>query len=413
MARSSPDREKRKRARALLRLLEETENFEANLDLYVEADGQFTEDFLPILDRTREYIKSMDDPQNIEEFFSLPPNFQEAILEYCLDHGKADFVAAVMSLCTDPHMKKLVKKTAHRLQAMGVKVSRKPREAVFKPVKEESKGFSGYASTIDSMGEQIVWYSEPSAGTGIRALQVFVSDLKGVSKCEVFHPSRSGFRQFIKDIMGRDGIPIVEVGPSYARFLIDRAHRISQEKGSGHPEGFITVYKSLSKDIEIPAQTGIWDAYPREEIGSDRDLIMAGDSLHEQEGFRDWYLDTDTLLRFEINLYDRQSSKLVVDGKQAEEYIDDLIHKTVNEFFSPERRLLYAGRLIDMAYLLHLKGQTDVVRIALASALALEGDDRAPDEIPFCFRMLTKVIKRKEQKKQEEEDKDKGLIITP
>ena len=410
MAKPDETKEKKKSARALLTLILDADNFEGNLDLYVQADGEIPEDFLPVLDRVREYLKAMDEPESAEEFVGLPRNFQEALLEYCLDEGKADFVAAALQASADPQLKKLLKKAAHNLEAAGYKVTRKSRRSVLRKVAGDADAPTGYASLVDSAGESIAFYSEPSPRTGIRVLHAILSDQKGVREWEMFHPSRNGYRLFVKEALEREGIPIIEAGAPFVRFLLERALAFAQEKGIALPEGFVSMMKTLSPAIEVPQTHPLWSSLSKEEIAADRDLLQKGRELHEEDWFKYWYLDMETLSRFENKLYERQTSPLVVDDKQSSDYIDDLVKKTVDEYFAGDRRKRYVARIQDMAYLLTVAHNEDAAKIAAASAIALEGD-LPGSEIPFCLRMLEKIIRRKKPA-PEEEKKDEGLIIS-
>ncbi len=66
----------------------------------------------------------------------------------------------------------------------------------------------------------------------------------------------------------------------------------------------------------------------------------------------------------------------------------ELIKKTADDFFTQERLKKFRRRLEELAYIFHVKGDTDHAKIAFAQALGLESLDMKPSENSFCSSVI-------------------------
>ena len=413
MAKSKPPKTG-KSARVLLRLIREPENFRAHLDAFESVQRDFYldyhEKFLATVDEVRALLKKRDEAAMAERFASLPGPFQEALLEFAVDEALAGFFERAVAASTDGAQRRALKQAVHRLKARGVAVPVTERKAVFRPLPAEANEPVAYASTVDGAGESVVLLAVPSPRGGVRLLQAFLNHARGVVEFHQHDASRSDARKLIAQIHEGGIVTLVKVEPAFALFAVARARRLIRERNLAAPEGFVSSWNLATAGMAEPPGHPAWGIDGAADAARRTDLLNRSDKLHDLPELRHWVMDQDTLRRFGLRLQERETSRLVIGDDQSKDYVENLIARTVEEYFGPEMRAACAASLEDTAYLLDRLERREDAHACLAAARALNDAETPLAAIPFARRMLTKLM-RDQPAKPEEKATPSGIVL--
>lgn len=279
------------------------------------------------------------------------------------------------------------KRELQRLKQKGVQVQeiRPQGEAVLRPL-PEAEAPACYASSIDSYGERAVWWARP-ARQGVEVVQVVLSDLKGILAADALALSRRAYREFVKRLPRTNVVTTAEIPKDHARQLIAEAEAAGARNGFAPPDTYSTALRLLGPAPEPPP------ASPGEavEMGPDGELPhrLAGEALFEDPLFMSWIPEEDALRSFAFKVDEIAVSQLFIDVQQRKQAFERAAEEAALSWFTPQRRALYARRLLEMAHVLAQAGRLDAARAALAVSRALPADAANP----FCRALFTHSLK--------------------
>jgi hypothetical protein len=406
-----------KSARVLLQLIREPENFRAHLDEFEKLNRDFYldyhEKFLETVDALRPLVKKGDDVALAGRHAALPVPFQEALIEYAVDGGRIGFFEAALAACDGP-AKKALKQAVHRLKAKGVTLPEAERKAVFRAAPAEVEGPFAYASTLDGALESVLILAVPTPRGGVKAIQAFLGAARGVFSFHRWDASRGDVRKAVAQIREGGIVTIAPVAVEYVLYLVARARRRIREKNLAAPEGFVSAWNLTIHGMTEPDRHPAWSIAGAAEAAARTEMLNRGDALHDLPEVRMWTMDADTLRRFSLRLQERETSRLVIDDAQSKDYVETLVGRTVEDYFTAETRGLVAGALEDTAYLLDRLERADDAFACLATARALADPETPIAAIPFARRMLTKLIRERPappEPASEEKPPSSGIVV--
>ena len=330
-----------------------------------------------------------------ERLAALPGPFQEAVLEFAVDEGMTGFFERAVASAADGTLRRALKQAVHRLKAKGVLVPKAERKSVFRPVAADSNEPAAYASTVDGAGESVVLLAVPSPRGGVRLVQAFLGHARGIVAFHHWDSSRSDLRKLVAQIQAGGIVTLVKVDVPYALYLVARARRLLRDKNLAAPEGFVSAWNLAAAGLTEPEGHPAWAIAGAADAAARTELLNQGDRLHALPEFENWAMDQDTLRRFSLRLQERETSRLVVGDAQSKDYVETLIGRTVEEYFTPETRAAHASSLEDMAYLLDRLERREDAFTCLATARALADRETPIAAIPFARRTLTKLMREK------------------
>ena len=302
------------------------------------------------------------------------------------------------------------KRELQRLKQKGVQVQElKPQgEAVLKPL-PEAEAPSCYASSIDSYGERAVWWARP-ARQGVEVVQVVLSDLKGILAADALALSRRSYREFVKRLPRTNAVTTAEIPKDHARQLIADAEAEGTRNGFAPPESYGTALRLLGSAPETPPVP------PGESIdlGADGALPhqLAGAALFDDPLFMSWIPEEDALRAFALKVDEIAVSQLYIDAAQRRQAFERVSEDAALVYFTPQRRSIYARRLLEMAHVLAETGRIDAARTALAVSRVLPGDATNP----FCRALFAHAMEGRLEKPSSEAapaGPSPGTLVTP
>src|SRR3954465_11594299 len=101
---------------------------------------------------------------------------------------------------------------------------------------------------------------------------------------------------------------------------------------------------------------------------------LAGAALFDDPLFMSWIPEEDDLRRFALRVDEVATSKLYIDARQRQEAFENAAEGAAASYFTPQRRALYAKRLLEMAHVLASEQRPDAARTALAVSRGMEKD---------------------------------------
>ncbi|MDP8256580.1 MAG: hypothetical protein P9M14_12590 [Candidatus Alcyoniella australis] len=395
----------RQASRRLLVLLETVEDFEQNLDLYVQDGGQIDEDFLPTLDRLRQLITE-DSTELAGVLCEVSEPFQEGLLEWAVAYKRADMLEAWLSHA-DRSMAKVIKRLAHTLKTQGIQIEDRRERRSLKIEPEKLEAPPSLVSATDSQGEHVVWLARENP-RGVRTLQAILSPQRGVANFDMYEVSRSEYRKMIREITVGDEFFITEAPTAYALYLLRRYVDIGQP-----PDRFITSLTMISSGIEPPADDPLLSTLPAPTDAIAAEVMRTSDRLHDLEPFKHFVPDRSAVMDLEHKLYNLEHSELMVDEQQRREQIGITLNKAIDDFFKSSAVI---QRIRDMAALLHLMGRPEQRNLARATAELLESGECLPHTVPFALRTFSKIFTRwpldaPEETEPEAGSESGGLIV--
>jgi hypothetical protein len=306
--------------------------------------------------------------------------------------GRAARQEVLLELATSPGrtLAKESKRELQKLKQRGVQVQEIPPqgEPVLKPL-PEGEAPSCYASSIDAYGERAVWWTRP-ARQGVEVVQVVISDLKGILAVDALALSRRSWREFVKRLPRQNVVATAEIPKDHARQLIADAEAAGARNGFSPPSAYADALRLLGPAPQVPPPSpGLAVDLPDELAHQ-----MAGAALFEDPLFMAWIPEEDDLRRFALRIDEIATSQLYIDATQRRQALERAADDAALAYFTPQRRALYARRLVEMAHVLANEKRLDAARTALAVSRALDRDATNP----FCRALFTHSLQGRMEK---------------
>ena len=302
---------------------------------------------------------------------------------------------------------KEAKRELHRLKQKGVEVAelRPQGESLLRPL-PEAEAPACYASSIDAYGERAVWWSRP-ARQGVEVVQVVISDVKGILAADALQLSRRSWREFVKRLPRQDVVTSVEISREHARQLIAEAEAEGARNGFSPPPSYAEALRLLGPAPAAPPPSPGLSVEAPEELAHQ----LAGAALFEDPLFMAWIPEEDALRSFALKVDEIAVSQLFIDATQRQQAFERAAEEAALAYFTPQRRTLYARRLLEMAHVLSSVGRLDAARTAVAVSRALASGAQNP----FCRALFTHALQERlaAQKSAEPAAPPAGRLITP
>ncbi|HUI28043.1 MAG TPA: hypothetical protein VL403_18325 [Candidatus Kryptonia bacterium] len=344
------------------------------------------------------------------------PAVDSAIAARLGAQSDADSVALLNEIekqSSDKLVHKEVKRSLYRLQQKGIAI---PEEApVRAPEPVLGPQVEGYFSPIDGRGDQLVWLVRPLPG-GIAHLLAVINDPDGMRDVELNQTTRKALRAARQALEAKHEIRLVEADWRYCDYLMDRAFRWAQQRGSrveGDYPGLRAQVVRTPAPIDLPPL--VFSRLDPESIRAQPALLAESPTLAEEKEFRTWFFDPESLRPYLEALMQAKDSPLVLSQAQQQERFRATVERAVEELFGGEHQASWVRRLLAMAYVLSVTHRDLAARRACAVALALEASRHGGREIPWCEHLVRGSLAAYLQMaaEREEEQARSSLIVTP
>jgi hypothetical protein len=215
---------------------------------------------------------------------------------------------------------------------------------------------------------------------------VVTSDLKGILAVDALALSRRSWREFTKRLPRSNVVTTAEITKEHARQLIADAEIEGTRNGFSPPQGYAEALRILGPAPEpAPASPGTLLQLGDELLAHQ----LAGAALFEDPLFISWIPEEEPFRHFGLKVDEIAVSQLYLDQTQKTQAMDRAAEEAAQQYFTPQRRALYARRLTEMAHVLQQTGRTDAAKTARAVAVALETDAQNP----FCRALFSHALR--------------------
>ncbi len=393
-------------------MIEQPSDFNELFAQYHEADGLIDGEFLDRLPVAQQVWEQASTPESARAILALPLAFREAILFGLQRDVRDEILAECLRVVEEKSIKKRLKRILFELERAGHAVSKKPkRKALFQREASSTDAPTPcFVSHADGRNERILIINEP-AKSGVRTLQVYERDGDSVVHHFYDETSRKKMKAFLSELTEVHNVPLLEIEPRIAHFLLRKLCRHVETAGNHFPTGFTTALGRLNPPADLPDEHPYRTLVAGERVLARFGNLAASDSLHNEPEFRFWICNRDTLTSFQMSLQDMQTTGLAIGEEQKREQVEARIQRTINGFFAAEKRAAYADRLRDEAFFLALRGAAADAETAAALALYLDDADRPAGEVPFFKVMLTKAFGPMPQDGEKAPESPGGLIL--
>jgi hypothetical protein len=321
--------------------------------------------------------------------------------------GRASRQEVLLELAVSPDrtLAKEAKRELQKLKQRGVQVQeiRPQGEPVLKPLPEGEAPVC-YASSIDAWGERAVWWTRPGR-QGVEVVQVVLSDLKGIIAADALALSRRSWREFVKRLPRQDVVTTAEIPRDHARQLIAEAEAAGTRNGFSPPPAYAEALLLLGPAPEVPPPPPGLSV----EVEDEGARQLAGAALFDDPLFAAWIPEEDELRRFALRVDEIATSRLYIDAKQKRQAFEQAAEDAASNYFTEQRRKLYARRLLEMAHVLSSEKRLDAARTAAAVARALEKGTVGP----FSRALFTHALEGRLEEKAKEPQVTPSGLVTP
>lgn len=310
------------------------------------------------------------DADELIEAWSLEPRGQEALL-------------AIEEDALPKEGRKLVRRLRHRLRSRGVATPEAPPAptvARLGAVEEELR--AAFVSGLDPLGARQLWWLEPAPGGGTRLFECVIDDARGVLAFDVYQPTRSALRRFLKSLEAQLGKLVHAIEPDAAKALVRKA---AEQQASDRPAPRHWVEWRARLGAEgAPKLPG---ALVVEALGGEpaADALAAAARLVSEGRVGPWPPLRSVLGTLVERFRTALDSPLVVSGATKREQVARLVEEAAGECFGVTNAAIAAHRFREAAFGFWRAGDEGTARALLAAATAFESGPAAENPVARAF----------------------------
>ncbi|MFT3836843.1 MAG: hypothetical protein QM723_07585 [Myxococcaceae bacterium] len=286
-----------------------------------------------------------------------------------------------LSQSAHKNVARAAKKAAYQLRSSGVAIEAKKPEApapAALPAKKEE--WPALMSVVAGTGEQAMFVVRPQRGGRLNAWRAIVQDETGIVLFERIEYRRGEYRKAVERVTAR--------GEAY-ELPIERA---LEELGRGLALNEKNMHPLPAGAAEVMMMFGVEkNDRPREvpkPSAEDLKTVARSATLHDNEA-AGWLPSQEALKLLDQRVQEVLASPLQLSETQKSEQLQQKAQLSAKEFFTPEVRQVYAGRLLKLADYYGVVGKKELAELASATAHVLAHQD---GPTPFGERLFTKVI---------------------
>lgn len=248
-----------------------------------------------------------------------------------------------------------------------------------------------WGSTVDGAGNRMLFLTLPNAdGGNLSLLQLLLGDEAGVKDFGLRRVSRRELEETIHRFAEQleSGMGLTELDADYARLLIEEAREINRRNRTQTPPGFLDLLPRIGtpQHDHVPP---IYTLLSPDDVRADETIPEEPEALFALPWFEAWFLDAEEMAPYLDVIPERVSIQTEDEARRAA--FDELYHEAIMDLMTPERRLLFARRLEETAYVLWQGGKQAEARQAIFHALELR-DKKPADEVAFGANLIFRTI---------------------
>ncbi len=308
---------------------------------------------------------------------------EELAQVWCEEPAGQAALLAVDEAALPKEGRKLLRRLRHRLRTRGVATPEPapaPTVARLPGLSEELTG--AFVTGFDPMGARQVWWLEPQPGGGTRLFECVIDDARGVLAFEVYSPTRSDLRRFLKNLAANSGFPAYAIEVATAKALVLRAAQRQAGERSA-PKRWVEWRGRLgaTDTARLPG------ALAQEALGSSvaREALDAAAQLVATERIGPWPPLRAVLTPVVERLESALESPLVVSAATRREQVARLVEEAAGEIFSGAAAAVASHRFREAAFGFWRSADEEAARACLTAAAAFEREPTGDNPVARAF----------------------------
>lgn len=310
-------------------------------------------------------------------------------LKQAVAASDAEAIAALAREPLPKHLRKELRRAVHRLRSAGVQIDLPAGSggAVHRPAQGKAR-VEAHLSAVDGAGGRLLWLVADSPSGGRDVVSVYLDDVRGLKAIHGGHSTRKKARQMMAQVHSHPEVPTVPIDPALGRAIVEEAERRTRESGGALPEHYAALHSMLG---DFPAAAAL-ESHPARILAEDLDerrlveLARGSANILERGPMRAWTPSREKLREIVQRIEGIEASKVIVSPAQQLEQIDLIFQRAAGELLEDEGRERWARRLLDTAWVLHLRGEKELAVRLVEIAQAVE---RRREEVPaFIFELV-------------------------
>jgi hypothetical protein len=271
----------------------------------------------------------------------LPKPLALAVLEAAV-RARETRIPEALSASPTWEMAKAAKKALYRLRSLGVPVPQKAESAPVAPASAAIDELPCTLSPITASGERALMLPKAMRGGSVQLAQLIVSDERGIVSLARGATSRSAYRRHLKEARSQSGVRAIDVPLAEAREIVAEAAGQNLKAKIPFPEGT----DELLRQLEIAPKEELEELPPP----TTEDLQQASEAkqLHDEPEIQAWLPPESEMRALVAKMEEVVHSPLQLTETQRSEQLVHVLRTATDQFFTPERRRLYARRLWQM-----------------------------------------------------------------
>ena len=348
-------------------------------------------------------------------------DFLEEVLDVFAEAPHEDaarFLRSAYQKVVDKSLKKKIKRVNHKRRGKGLpsfdlEADKEERSIWSPPVPPEPVGLF---SLSDSPEFRMVWVIRPNVPKGMLVFAGWLHDGRGLIQFFVLDLSSREAEKFRDSMFENKDMTVVEADSGYCAHLLEEAYRKGAPQDPKEAELY-RGYRTLLKEV-LPSGTPlppIHNVFREQEEGE-----VPGDPLGESANLLNharmqaWMMEPGRVKPYVEKLMDISESKLIIHPMQKKERTEAFYREVAQELFSDSAyRTIWKARVLDMAWVMHAKGEAGLARRLFDVGRYLEDPGRDASRVAFFSQLVQRTLEGW-LKQQETEEKEKpSLIVKP
>jgi hypothetical protein len=264
--------------------------------------------------------------------------------------------------------RKLLRRLRHRLRSRGVATPEPAPAATVARLPEVEEALSGgFASALDPMGARQIWWLDAQPGGGTRLFECAIDDARGVLAFEVYSPTRSDLRRFLKRLAEGANQVVFPLDAATAKALVLKAAE-RQATDRSAPRRWVEWRARLGPAGATPLP----GAQVEQALGAgpERGALDAAAGLVSDGRVGPWPPLRAAMAPIVERFRTALDSPLVVSGATRREQVARQVEEAAGEIFAGDAGALAAHRFREAAYCFWRRGEEAEARACLAAARA-------------------------------------------
>jgi len=308
----------------------------------------------------------------------------------------APVLLRIASSAVDKDVIKAARRGLHQLAGVGIGAGARPVPsgvAVFRPVTPGIAWARALAGPYDEGGQRFVMLAQATLPVGATMAVSVISEQEGLL---IFQAVSRTHRQLEKEWdeyrRTEEANAPVEIPFDYAQWLLAEAAQVTSTRGVEQPEDY-TAWQEVAGGVKA----GISPHLIYDEVGVDADApsasaLTSSDTLLTEPEIEWWTVPIEPLTSYGVELLQARSSTLVVSEAAQADRERQIIARAADAVFTADLRQRCKRRLEEVALIFARTNRSVQATGALAAAVVLGMDDRAPSSVPFVMGLVERAV---------------------